>query len=123
MDSISRLSSTFALDSATNTGAPPTKTKEQIASAAKQFESLMMQQLLKSASGGNGGWMGTGEEDSSGLQAMDIAHEQLASALAAHGGFGLAKFIIPQLTQQSNAQSAPQPTADELPKQDIITHK
>ncbi|MEP7354927.1 MAG: hypothetical protein ABI824_16995 [Acidobacteriota bacterium] len=104
MNPLSKLSAASPATFSLNSGSAPKKTKEQIAAAAQQFEGLMMQQMLKSASGGNGGWMGTGEEDSSGLQAMDIAHEQLASALAAHGGFGLAKFIIPQLSADGATQ-------------------
>jgi Rod binding domain-containing protein len=71
--------------------------RQQIESAAQQFEALLLHQLLKSASGGEGGWLGTGEEDSAGLQAMDLAQEHLAAALSARGGLGLAKIVTPQL--------------------------
>jgi Rod binding domain-containing protein len=67
------------------------------ADAAQQFESLLLHQLLKSASSEEGGWLGTGEEDSAGLQALSLAQEQFASALAASGGLGLAKLLEPQL--------------------------
>lgn len=73
-------------------------TQEQIRSAAQQFEGLLLHQLLKSAGSEEGGWMGTGDEDSAGLQAMDLALEQFAGALAARGGLGLASMAIPQLT-------------------------
>lgn len=82
---------------------PKKLTTEQILSAAQQFEGLLLHQLLKSASSDDGGWLGTGEEDSAGLQAMDLAQEQFAAALAARGGLGLAKIVIPQLTAETNA--------------------
>jgi Rod binding domain-containing protein len=75
--------------------------KSEIESAAKQFEGLLIHQLLKSASGEGGGWMGTGEEDKAGLQAMDLAQQQFAQAMAARGGLGLAKMVIPQLTAET----------------------
>jgi Rod binding domain-containing protein len=72
--------------------------KEQIASAAQQFEALLLGQLLKSASSdANGGWLGTGDEDQAGMQAMEIAQEQFAGALAARGGLGLAQMVMSQL--------------------------
>jgi Rod binding domain-containing protein len=75
--------------------------KEQIASAAEQFEGLLIHQLLKSAaSDDNKGWLGTGEEDQAGLQAMDLAQQQFASALAARGGLGLARMVISQLNAE-----------------------
>jgi Rod binding domain-containing protein len=78
--------------------APKQTTKKQLESAAQQFEGLLMHQMLKSASSADGGWMGTGEEDTAGIQAMDLAQEQFAAALSARGGLGLAKMVIPQLT-------------------------
>jgi Rod binding domain-containing protein len=76
--------------------------KEQIASAAQQFEGLLIHQLLKSsASDDSKGWLGTGEEDQAGLQAMEIAQEQFAGALAARGGLGLAQMVMSQLNKDS----------------------
>jgi len=77
--------------------APKKPTNEQIQSAAQQFEGLLLQQLLKSAASDGGGWLGTGEEDTAGLQAMDLAQEQFAMALSVRGGLGLAQMVIPQL--------------------------
>ena len=77
----------------------PAATPQQLKDAAQQFEGLLLHQLLKSSSGeGGGGWLGTGEEDTAGLQAMDMAQEQFAAALAARGGLGLANLVIPQLS-------------------------
>lgn len=68
-------------------------------SAAQQFEALMMHQMLQSARGTGGSWFGTGEddEDQASAQAMELAQEQFAGALAAKGGLGLAKLIVSRL--------------------------
>jgi Rod binding domain-containing protein len=67
-----------------------TKPKD-VAEAARQFESLLIAQLLKTARGDDG-WLGTGE-DSTASSAMEMAQEQFASAMAAQGGLGLARLI------------------------------
>jgi Rod binding domain-containing protein len=77
---------------------PKQTTKHDVESAAQQFEGLLLHQLLKSASSEDGSWMGTGEEDTAGIQAMDLAQQQFAAALSARGGLGLAKMVVPQLS-------------------------
>jgi peptidoglycan hydrolase FlgJ len=81
-------------------------TPEQIRSAAQQFEGLLIHQLLKSTTDEDGGWLGTGEEDSAGMQAMDLAQQQFAAALATRGGLGLAQLVIPQLTAETQRETA-----------------
>jgi Rod binding domain-containing protein len=68
-------------------GAKPKDTVE----AARQFESLLIAQMLRTARGSEG-WLGTGE-DSTAASAMEMAEEQFASAMSAQGGLGLAKMI------------------------------
>src|SRR5271156_2773699 len=72
---------------------------EDLATAAQQFEALMMQQMLNSAHDPDQGWFSTGDgdEDQANNQAMQIAQQQFASALAAHGGLGLAKLVVSNL--------------------------
>ena len=78
---------------------------KRVADAARQFESLMIGQLLKSMrESGEGGWLGTGE-DQAGAQAMELAEEQMAQALAQQGGFGLARLVVTGLKKESNPQS------------------
>jgi Rod binding domain-containing protein len=70
-----------------------------IADAARQFESLLIAQLLKSIHGEGGeGWLGTGE-DQAGAQALELAQEQFAQTLANSGGLGLARMIVSGLHQ------------------------
>jgi flagellar protein FlgJ len=66
----------------------PAKIKE----SAKQFEALMIGQMLKSMRDSEGGWMGTGEDESS-SSAMEYATESFAQALASRGGLGLADMV------------------------------
>jgi len=74
---------------------------KRVADAARQFESLMIGQLLKSMrESGEGGWLGTGD-DQAGAQAMELAEEQMAQALAQQGGFGLARLVVTGLKKES----------------------
>jgi Rod binding domain-containing protein len=77
---------------------------KRVADAARQFESLMIAQLLKSMrESGEGGWLGTGE-DQAGAHAMELAEEQMAQTLAQQGGFGLARMVVAGLRKESNPQ-------------------
>jgi Rod binding domain-containing protein len=97
-DSISSI--TGILPSASG-GAKP----RDIPAAAQQFEALMLHQMLQSARGSEGSWFGTGDgEDQAGAQAMEIAQEQFAGALAAQGGIGLAKMIVSRLMPNDNGK-------------------
>jgi Rod binding domain-containing protein len=78
----------------------------KIANAAKQFESLLIAQILKSMhEDGSAGWMGEGEDDQSADSAMELAEEQFAQALATRGGLGLSRLIVQGLTTESLASS------------------
>jgi len=72
-----------------------------LATAAQQFEALMMQQMLESAHGSDKGWFSSEEEgeDQANNQAMEIAQQQFASALASQGGLGLAKLVVSHLVK------------------------
>jgi len=72
----------------------PQKTKD----AAVQFESLLVGQILKAAHEEDGGWLGSGE-DQTASSAMQMADEYFAKALTSHGGLGLARMISSSLDQ------------------------
>lgn len=75
----------------------------KIENAAKQFESLLMAQILKSMhEDGSGGWMGTGD-DASADSSMELAEEQFAQALSSRGGLGLSRIIVQGLTPKTPA--------------------
>jgi Rod binding domain-containing protein len=89
--------------------APPDSrsSPDKIEHAAKQFESLLIGQILKSMhEAGSSGWMGGGE-DQSGESAMELAEEQFAQALASRGGFGLSRLIIQGLTKPEKSSVDP----------------
>jgi len=101
LDKIQMLPAAAAPESSTNTN--------KIEHASKQFESLLIGQILKSMhEAGSSGWLGGGE-DQSGESAMELAEEQFAQALASRGGLGLSRLIINGLTQ---SQKNPQPKPD-----------
>ena len=60
--------------------------------AAKDFEALLIGQMLKSMRDEDSGWLGTGEDQSSDA-AFGLGEEELAKTIAGAGGFGLAKVI------------------------------
>ncbi|HXA04990.1 MAG TPA: hypothetical protein VNY30_09130 [Bryobacteraceae bacterium] len=73
----------------------------KIEGAAKQFEALLMGQILKSMHDeDSNGWLGGGD-DQSGESALELAEEQFAQALSSQGGLGLAKVITQGLSAQA----------------------
>lgn len=72
-------------------------TPEKILKAARQFEALLMGQMMKSMRDSEGGWMGTDEDDAA-ASAMDYGQEMFAQSMAMNGGLGLAKLVAKGLT-------------------------
>lgn len=73
---------------------------EKIRDAATQFEAMMIEEMLRSArESGSGAFSGT-EEDQTGSTMSDMAQQQFAQALAARGGFGLAKLVVAGLERK-----------------------
>jgi Rod binding domain-containing protein len=64
--------------------APSTK----IEGAAKQFEALMIGQMLRTAR------ENTDDQDSSGSTMLDLADQQFSQVLANNGGLGLATLVV-----------------------------
>jgi Rod binding domain-containing protein len=65
---------------------------EKIKAAASQFEALLIGQMMKSMHDSEGGWLGTGEDDSA-SSAMEYAEESFAQAMSAKGGLGVASLV------------------------------
>ena len=90
------------------------KKPAKLAQAAQQFESLMIGEMLKTArEGSSEGWLGSGS-DSSAETAMGMAESQFAQAMAAKGGFGLAKMIehsMSRTNQPAPPNATPSSTA------------
>jgi Rod binding domain-containing protein len=98
---ISGILSTPGLTTGANAPSPSQKTKD----AAVQFESLLVGQILKSSHEEDGGWLGSGEDQTAG-SAMQMADEYLAKALTSHGGLGLARMISNSLNQAAATTSS-----------------
>ena len=77
-------------------------TPEKIKSAAHQFEALLMGQMMKSMHDSEGGWLGTGGDQSSD-SAMEYAQEIFAQSLASSGGLGLANVIAAGLARPTDS--------------------
>ena len=79
----------------------PAKVKD----AAKQFEALLIGQMLKSMRDSEGGWLGTGDDESA-SSAMEYAQESFAQALAANGGLGISALVANGLGNAADAAPA-----------------
>jgi flagellar protein FlgJ len=73
--------------------AGPKDDPAKVRQSAKQFEALLIGQMLKSMRDSEGGWLGTGDDDAS-SSAMEYAQESFAQSLANSGGLGLAKLVV-----------------------------
>jgi Rod binding domain-containing protein len=82
---------TAAATDVTSLAAKPKDSPDKILNAAKQFESLLVAQMMKSMQDSEGGWLGT--EDQSASAAMEYGQEAFAQAMSASGGLGLAKMV------------------------------
>lgn len=79
-----------AAPSVMNSPGPAPETK--VEGAAKQFEALMIAQMLRTAR------ENTEDRDSSQSTMMDVADQQFSQVLANNGGLGLAKLVVKGLT-------------------------
>src|SRR5271157_5494895 len=69
------------------------KGQTKTADAARQFEALLIGQMLKSMRDSEGGWLGTGDDEAS-SSAMEYAQEMFAQSLSANGGLGMASLVM-----------------------------
>ena len=86
-------------------GPRPADDPEKIKNAAKQFEALLIGQMMKSMHDSEGGWLGTGDDDSS-SSAMEYGQEIFAQSMAQSGGLGLSDMIAAGLLKQSGKGSS-----------------
>jgi Rod binding domain-containing protein len=84
--------SSLAIPPVSLTSAVPKAAPGKIHEAARQFESLLIGQILHSAKESGAGWLGT-PEDSSSDAATDFGEQQFAEMLSKAGGLGLADLI------------------------------
>lgn len=84
------------------TNAKPKDDPAKIKDAAKQFEALLIGQMMKSMHDSEGGWLGT-DKDDSGSSAMEYGQEIFAQSMAQNGGLGLANVIAKGLEKPSGS--------------------
>jgi Rod binding domain-containing protein len=75
------------------------ETKKQLG-AARDFEAILIGQMLHSIREEGDGWLGTGDEDASATM-FGFGEDQLAKALTSGGGLGLSKVIAAGLATKS----------------------
>jgi Rod binding domain-containing protein len=85
-------------------------TSARLGEAARQFEALLLAQILKSDSQSSSGGL-AGETDAAGGCAMEYAEEQVAALLAERGGLGIAKVLVAGLRKEQVSTNAAQDAA------------
>ena len=80
------------IDAVGTAASVPQDDPAKVKSAAKQFEALLIGQMMKSMRDSEGGWLGTGSDESS-SSAMEYGQEMFAQSMANSGGLGLADMI------------------------------
>jgi flagellar protein FlgJ len=74
------------------------KKSAKVEDAAKQFEALMIAQMLRSVRESGAGGLGS-ESDNASSTMLDLADQQFSKLLANNGGLGLAKLVVKGLKQ------------------------
>ncbi len=92
---------TAAATDPTSMADKPKDSPEKILKAAKQFEALLVGQLMKSMQASEGGWLDTGEDQSSSA-AIEYGQKAFAQAMSASGGLGLAQMVAAGLQHRSD---------------------
>jgi Rod binding domain-containing protein len=73
--------------------------------SAREFEALLIAQMLKSARESGGSWFGGGEDEAASA-ATGMAEEHLAQTLSAQGGLGLASMVVKGLEQDQELRDS-----------------
>ena len=81
--------------------AKPKDDPEKVKGAAQQFEALLIGQMMKSMRDSEGGWLGTGSDESA-SSAMEYGQEIFAQAMAKSGGLGLANLVSQGLSKPAS---------------------
>ena len=91
---------------------PAPKTTEE---AARQFESLLIAQMLKSAR--ESGWKSDDSQDADSETStmLDLSEQQFAQMLAQKGGLNLSRMIVNGLDRGTRKTSDPVPQANATP--------
>jgi Rod binding domain-containing protein len=77
--------------------ATPGDRSKKIADAAKQFEGILLNQMLQSARAAD-----HNDDDDQDSAVSDFSQQQFAQALANRGGLGIAKMVVAGLEQHAD---------------------
>jgi len=79
----------------------------KLVNAAQQFESMMLQEMLKPMRSGEDSWGGDDEKssDSSMDTISSFGTEAVATAISKGGGLGIARQVIQQVTQEHQRET------------------
>jgi Rod binding domain-containing protein len=78
----------------------------KVEDAARQFESLLISQMLRSARDANGGSLSGEEQESENDTMMGVAEQQFAQLLSRQGGLGLTRLIVDGLHASPGAHDS-----------------
>lgn len=104
------------IDTATAIHAPSVKraANPKLVNAAQQFESMMLQEMLKPMRSGDDSWGGDdGKSSDSSMDTISsFGTEAVATAISKAGGLGIAREVIQQVSReyQQDEQKAPHGT-------------
>jgi Rod binding domain-containing protein len=79
----------------------------KLAEAARDFEALLVSELLRAARAGSAGWLGG--EDAASDSALGLAEQQLARAIVGGGGLGIARLVAQGLEAAATRSSSATP--------------
>ena len=95
-----------ALLSTLTSGASPrhagNDTPEKMRHAAKEFEGLLLGEMLKSARQSTSSLTGNDDDEDANSTVLEMGEQQFAQALAASGGLGIAKMVIAGLSKHAD---------------------
>lgn len=81
--------------------------------AARDFEALLIGQMLQSVREQGSGWLGGGEDDATST-AFGLGEQHLAAAISAVGGLGLGRMIERSLARSAANDGTALPASDTL---------
>ena len=84
------------------TGHAPVPQSRRMESAAADFESLLIAQMLKSVRESSAIQVEDGEPDESRSSLLEMGEQQFAQCLAAAGGLGIAKMVLAGLSEHAD---------------------
>lgn len=94
-----RIDATMTSSASATTSGPK---DPKLVNAAQQFESMMLQEMLKPMRSGEDSW--GGDDDKSSDSSMDtissFGTEAVATAISKSGGLGIARLVIEQVTKE-----------------------